>query len=498
MPRFAVPENAQPYLPNLETETYEQDTNGFFLNYFSAFVQKDDNTGPYPLLSISTQYHFGPERKSRDVCVVASPHGARQVAPKIPGWIHESKPGQVYVKKRSAPGGRDIQDMLQCESRRSRIGKQLLDRFMNQHMLNQMESYGWKELWGSSGVGSRCTIWQMDFDNNAIYRMISCNEEQPEKELLKAVNDPNPIHFPAGLWNIGVEADQEVLEKMVGFSRGGIVGAVDKLRELDEERLKSLNVRLQNPAPVLVEEMDVDDSGDENSGSDSSYAQSSSHSSSSEEIKLRERKGRVTKAAARNGRRGAAARSLVDGGGDVVVGLLREVVLQRAPQRSVGVFPGQPGVQRDPVSPLAAVHPRRLQLLAVNPRHARPSRLLGLRVDDLGGGAAAVHHHRLAAGIARQCGGVRITDANRQRLQTARFTTTSRASTAVLDQNNDGALPIHHDKARRSSSAASTAATPPLTATALPDRRARSTADDKRRHPVVQRRPVTRLNFGQH
>ncbi|XP_055356535.1 uncharacterized protein LOC129601696 [Paramacrobiotus metropolitanus] len=273
-----APENTEAYLPNLKTESREQYTNGYFLNWFTAFVQKGDNPGPHPLLSLSTQHHFGPERQTRDACVVVSPHRALQVAPMIQAWIHESKAGKVRVKDSTALTGYRMQDMLFYESKRQSIGAQLLGRLCNPDMVAQMHDYSWTELWGSSAVGPHCTVWQRDLTTGEIYRMISFNAAEPEKELLQELDDPDPIQFLAEFWNMQLEVDQELLEGIVGYGRGEIVAATNKLGDLTDELKLRLNVPLQNVADEEFEVMEVDESDDE-SGSDSTYTPSSPSSS---------------------------------------------------------------------------------------------------------------------------------------------------------------------------------------------------------------------------
>ncbi|XP_055349074.1 uncharacterized protein LOC129595963 [Paramacrobiotus metropolitanus] len=262
-----VPQNSLPFVKNLRTETREQYTNTFYLNYFEEFVRKDDKS-VHPLLAPSSQHHHGPnDYNTRDVCVLVSPHGAEQEAEHLPAWIHESKAGRVLVKNPASPAA----NMLFYESRRRSIGEQLFQRFINSDMLKQMDDYDWTALFGSSGVGPLCSIWQLDFDKRAVYRIVSSDVQGPKRKLLKKLSDANPKSFPTRYWNLQV--DDEMLENIVGFGQTKVLAGVDELGLLEVGYKNGLNVRQQPPhqhqqpqvavAGGGVQMADVDDSDHE-------------------------------------------------------------------------------------------------------------------------------------------------------------------------------------------------------------------------------------------
>ncbi|XP_055330891.1 uncharacterized protein LOC129583215 [Paramacrobiotus metropolitanus] len=167
MDQLVVPQNALAFQPKLATATREKFVNGYFLNYLNGIVAQQDGGGiPHPLLGVVSQYHYGPSLETADFAIVFSPHGVHQQAEAIPVWIHESKAGRVKVK--------DLKEnMLRCPSRRKVIGEQLKRWFCNESLRDQMEAYGWEQLWASSGTGERCAVWRWNFDNRKIYRVIA-------------------------------------------------------------------------------------------------------------------------------------------------------------------------------------------------------------------------------------------------------------------------------------------------------------------------------------
>ncbi|XP_055357084.1 uncharacterized protein LOC129602140 [Paramacrobiotus metropolitanus] len=279
MPPLKLPDNAKPYLGFLKDETREKYTNGFFHVYLGELIRKDGI--PHPLLSPSPQHHYGPELQTRDLCIVLSAHGTEQRAEMIPVWIHESKAGKELVKRTSSPTGNVAQDMLKWQSRRTRIGNQLLDRFRTLGMFDQMKKYQWTELWASSAAGDRCTIWRVNVRKRAVYRLVSWVAGKPKQQLLKKLDDPNPIQFPAALWNINIITGHQTLANFLGYGQGKIMAGVEELKELDDAEMEGLNVRLPNPVPVAEEDedMDADEPDDDDSEKDPTVTTPSSSSS---------------------------------------------------------------------------------------------------------------------------------------------------------------------------------------------------------------------------
>ncbi|XP_055337059.1 uncharacterized protein LOC129587369 [Paramacrobiotus metropolitanus] len=229
-----VPDNAGTCLLRLSDDenTLQLLTSEFANSVLPVLTRERNKTEPHHWMTVGPESHYSDNRGRMHLAIHVAPNGKKQIADSLVVWIHESKPGYVWVNK----SAKVSKEFLAVESRRREAGEQLLERFCDRKLLNALILHEWKFLWGSSGAGVNWTVWIMKPDVGIIYQVF-CPTANSVKLLPIMKN--GRYTFSRRLWNVDVRSP--ALADLLGYAHKNIMGELNKLKVKPQHERDALN-----------------------------------------------------------------------------------------------------------------------------------------------------------------------------------------------------------------------------------------------------------------
>ncbi|XP_055336924.1 uncharacterized protein LOC129587285 [Paramacrobiotus metropolitanus] len=234
-----MPKNATAFMRKMSDDksrqcTFQLPTSLYANSLLPVLTRELKKSEPHPWMVVGPESHYATNSGRMDLAVHVSPSGRAQFGDSLVAWIHESKPGFVWVDQ--ANGKKE--KFLHAESRRINAGEQLRERFCEENLVGALCDYDWDCLWGSSGAGIDWAIWYMDPNKRTIYRVFCPTDET-------AALDPNEVNrhcvYPLEFWNFDVQSSHFPLA--LCYAHNSIMEQLATLKVKPQEDLDALNMR---------------------------------------------------------------------------------------------------------------------------------------------------------------------------------------------------------------------------------------------------------------